>query len=97
MSRKLQPKDKDIVNLQVVKSSDVWVKNKKGKFILDSNYDYYGKIDKGMSSFVTMTNKQGLNSKFIEDTCKLTKKTKNEIVKALSSKKTRVFYLVKKK
>ena len=97
MSRVLQPKNKDLVKLEIKKSKDVWVKNKQGKFVLNNNYDYFGKVDKGLSSFVTMTNKQGKNIKFVDDTSKLPKKTKNDLVKILSSSNTKVAYLVKKK
>ena len=97
MSRVIQPKNKDLVNLEIKKSKDVWTKNKSGKFVLSDKYDYYGKIDKGLSAFVTMTNKKGENVNFVEDTCRLSKKNKNEIVKGLSSQKTKVLYLVKKK
>lgn len=86
-----------MVNLEVKKSKDVWEKDKKGKFVLKKEFDYFGKIDKGTSTFVTITNKQGENIKFVEDTCKLSKKTKNEIVKTLNNKNTKVVYLVKKK
>lgn len=96
MSRRFQEKNKDLVKLQVVPASAVWTKNKKGEFVFNSKYEVYGKIDKGTSVFITNTNSKGKNNRFIEDTCNLPKKTKNEIVKHLYSK-NRVAYLVKKK
>lgn len=97
MSRVLQPKNKDIVKLEVKKSKDVWKKDKNNKYVLKDEYDYFGKIDKGLSAFVTMTNKKGINTQFVENTSSLPKKTKNEIVKVLTDKNTKVVYLVKKK
>lgn len=97
MSRVLQPKNKDIVKLNVLKSKDVWEKNKSGKYVLKDKFEYYGKIDKGLSAFVTKTNKKGLNTQFVENTSSLPKKTKNEIVKVLTDKNTKVVYLVKDK
>lgn len=97
MSRVLQPKNKDIVKLEVKKSKDVWKKDKNNKYVLKDEYEYFGKVDKGLSAFVTMTNKKGMNTQFVENTNSLPKKTKNEIVKVLTDKNTKVVYLVKKK
>lgn len=97
MSREIQVKNKDLVNLEIKKSKDVWKKNRKGNYVLSDEFDYFGKVDKGLSAFVTMTNRKGQNSKFVEDTSILTKKTKNEIVSALTDRNTRVVYLVKRK
>lgn len=99
MSRIFQQKNKDLVNLEVVPSEKVWDLNKryKNKPTLSKEYDYYGKVEKGMSSFITRTNSKGLNTKFIEDTCKLPKNAKNKIVDAFSNENRRVVYLVKKK
>jgi len=96
MSRIFRDKNKDLVNLKVVSSRDVWIKNKKGNFVYNKNYEIFGKVDKGTSAFVTNTNKHGKNNKYIEDTCHLPKKLKNEIVKHLYAK-NRVAYLVKNK
>ena len=97
MSRKFQNKNKDLVNLEVVPAKKVWKKNKKNEFILDDNYQYFGKVEKGQSAFIVETNKKGQNPRFIEDTCKLTKKSKSEIVKQFNNTNTKVVYLVKKK
>lgn len=96
MSRIFQTKNKDLVNLQVLSAKEVWCKNKQGHYVFNKKYDIYGKVDKGTSSFITTTNTKGKNNRFVEDTCKLPKKTKNEIVKHLYNK-NRVAYLVKKK
>jgi hypothetical protein len=96
MSRKFNQKNKDLVNLKVVSSKDVWVKNKKGEYVFNKNYNIFGKVDKETSSFVTNTNSHGKNAKFIEDTCNLPKNLKNDIVKHLYDK-NKVAYLVKKK
>lgn len=99
MSRKFQQKNKDLVNLNVVTSDKVWDKQnkRKGKPTLSKNYEYYGRIDKGTSAFITNTNTTGENFKFIEDTNKLPKNAKNKIVDLFNNKNKRVVYLVKKK
>lgn len=97
MSRKLQPKNKDIVNLSVESAKNVWVRGADGKFKLNDKFEYYGRVEKGMTAFVTHTNKRGNNYKFIEDSAKLPKKTKNEVVKHLLDGRHKVAYLVKKK
>lgn len=96
MSRIFQSKNKDLVNLQVVSSKEVWTKNKQGKYVFNKKYDIYGKVDKGTSAFITTTNTKGKNNRFVEDTYRLPKKVKNEVVKHLY-KNNKVAYLVKKK
>lgn len=96
MSRNFQSKNKDLVNLKVASAKEVWTKNKQGKYVFNKNYDIYGKIDKGTSAFVTTTNTKGKNNRFVEDTYRLPKKVKNEIVKHLYNN-NKVAYLVKKK
>ena len=99
MSRRFQEKNKDLISLDVVSSDKVWDKKNKrnGKPTLRKTYDYYGRIDKGSSAFITKTNFSGENFKFIEDTCKLPKNAKNKIVNLFANKNKRVVYLVKKK
>lgn len=97
MSRVLQTKNKDLVNLVVKQSKDVWHKNSNGKYVLNNKYDYYGKVEKGTSAFVVRTNLDGTSAKFVDDTSNLSKKTKNEIVKSISNGTTKVVYLVKNK
>lgn len=99
MSRRFQQKTKELINLDVVTADKVWDKNKtrKGKPTLRKNFDYYGRIDKGTSAFITNTNTIGNNFKFIEDSCKLPKNAKNKIINLFSNKNKRVVYLVKKK
>lgn len=99
MSRKFQQKSKDLVNLSVVTSDMVWDKQnkRKGKPTLNKKYEYYGRIDKGTSAFITNTNSIGENFKFIEDTNKLPKNAKNKIIDLFNNKNKRVVYLVKKK
>lgn len=99
MSRRFQEKNKDLISLDVVSANKVWDKRKlrKGKPTLRKSYDYYGRIDKGTSVFITKTNSIGENFKFVEDTHKLPKNMKNKIVDMFSNKNKRVVYLVKKK
>lgn len=98
MSRYFQQKNKDLVNLDIVTAQDVWNYNSKSKkATLKTEYDYYGRVDKGSSAFIKRTNKFGQNYKFVEDTCKLPKNAKNKIVDLFDNKNRRVVYLVKKK
>lgn len=97
MSRQFQQKNKDLVNLDIIESNNIW-KKKNNKYFLDTkNYDIYGKVEKGTSAFIVQTNRVGENSKFVEDTCKLPKNAKNKIVDIFNKKNKRVVYLVKKK
>lgn len=97
MSRNFQNKNKDLVNLQVVSANDVWQRDKNGNYSYKKDLKIFGKVDKGTSAFVTNTNTKGNNNRFIEDTCKLPKRVKNDIVKQLyNSTKTRVAYLIVK-
>lgn len=99
MSRKFQGKNKDLVNLQVITADKAWDKTvkRKGKPTLSKKYDFYGRIDKGTSAFVTSSNSVGENHKFVEDTVKLPKNLKNQIVDNFHNKNKRVVYLVRKK
>lgn len=99
MSRKFQGKNKDLVNLQVITADKAWDKKvkRKGKPTLSKNYDFYGRVDKGTSAFVTSSNSVGENHKFVEDTAKLPKNLKNQIVDNFHNKNKRVVYLVRKK
>lgn len=97
MSRKFQQKNKDLVNLQVKTSDEVWNTDKSGKVILNKDFDYFGKVDKGTSTFIKRTNRYGRSVKYIEDTCNLPKNAKNKIVDLFDNKNKRVVYLVKKK
>jgi len=98
MSRKFQSKNKDLVNLTVITSSQAWDKNvkRKGKPTLSKQYEFYGRIDKGSTAFITNTNLIGENHKFVEDTAKLPKNLKNKVVDHFKNQNRRVVYLVKK-
>lgn len=93
MSRIFQNKNKDLSNLKVVSSKDVWIRKKNGKYIFNNTLKIYGKIDKGTTAFVTNTNSKGLNNRYVEDTCNLPKRVKNDIVKHLYNG-NRVAYLI---
>ena len=95
MSRKFRPKNKDLIKLQVVSSDHVWEISKSGKKRLRRDIDIYGRIDKGTSAFITSTNLSGGNHKFVDDTCKLTKSVKNDIINFLKTKNRRVVYLIR--
>lgn len=97
MSRNLQRKNKDLVNLEVLTSDKVWTKGKNGKYQIYSDLNVYGKVEKGSDCFVTTTNKKGTNHRFVENTVNLSKKTKNEIVDNFLNKNKRVVYLVETK
>jgi len=97
MSRQFQQKNKDLVNLDIVDSNNIW-KKKDNKYFLDTKtYDIYGKVEKGASAFIVQTNRVGEKPKFVEDTCKLPKNAKNKIVDMFNNKHKKVVYLVKKK
>lgn len=97
MSRKYQPKTKEYAQVKVVSSDDVY--NKDGK--LKKGISLVGKIDRDLPNVVITVNKKTHKTKFVEDTCNLTKKTKGEIVdffkneKTLKGKARRKAYLIK--
>ena len=95
MSREFQGKNKDLVNLRATSSSEVWTKDKKGKAVLRRDIDIYGRVDKGTSAWVTSTNLSGGNHRIVEDTSKLPKRVKNDVVDLMKNKNKKVVYLVK--
>ena len=95
MSRPFREKNKDLVKLKVVTSDKVWTKNKSGKPQLRKDLEIYGRVDKGTSSFITSTNLSGGNHKIVDDTCKLPKKVKNDLVKVLKNDNRKVAYLIR--
>ncbi|MCX4287004.1 MAG: hypothetical protein OSJ68_06910 [Clostridia bacterium] len=95
MSRPFRDKNKDLVKLEVVTADVVWTKDKNGKPILRKDIEIYGRVDKGTSAFVTSTNLHGKNHRVIEDTSKLSKKTKNDIVRLLKNDNRKVVYLIR--
>lgn len=98
MSRRFQGKNKDLVKLKVITADKAWDKStkRKGKPTLSKNYNFFGRIDKGTSAFITSTNSVGENHKFVEDTANLPKNLKNQIVDNFKNKNKKVVYLVKK-
>ncbi len=99
MARNFQQKNKDLVKLDVITSDKAWNKNilRKNKPTLSKEFDFYGRIDKGTSAFITSTNLTGDNHKFVEDTNKLPKNLKNKIVNLFKNKNKKVVYLIKNK
>ena len=97
MSRNFQGKNKDLVNLRVATAEEVWTKAKNGKSVLRRDIDIYGRVDKGTSALITSTNLSGGNHRVVEDTAKLPKRVKNDIVNLIKNKGRKVVYLVKGK
>lgn len=100
MSRKFQPKNKDLVKLDVLLSKDVWRKTKKKngqeEYKLRKDIKIYGKVNKGFSSSVTSSNLKGENHKFVQDFSSLPKKTKNQVTDMFMNKNKKVAYLIEK-
>lgn len=95
MSRPFRDKEKDLVNVEVVTADVVWTKDKSGKPRLRKDLNIYGRVDRGTSAFITSTNLHGGNHKVVDDTCSLSKKTKNEIVRELKTNNRKVVYLLR--
>lgn len=95
MSRKFNSKEKALVNLKLVDSSEVWHRREDGSYVYDKKFKVFGKVEKGTSAFITNTNLKGKNPKYVDDTCNLPKKIKNEIVKKFADDNKKVVYLVK--
>lgn len=97
MSRQFREKKQDLVKLSIITSDKAWDKKslRKGKPTLSKKYDFYGRVDKGSSAFITNTNLIGENHRFVEDTNKLPKNLKNEIVNHFKNKNRKVVYLIK--
>ena len=76
MSRKYQPKTKEYATVTVVSSDQIYDKDGKVK----KGVDVVGKIDRDLPNIITTVKRRNGKTKFVEDTCNLTKKTKGEIV-----------------
>lgn len=96
MSR-FQQKNKALVTLEVVDSSQVWLKNSKGKYKINPNLDVYGRVEKGCSSCITTHNLRGENHRFVDDFSNLPKNCKNKVVDMFMNKNRKVAYLIKGK
>ena len=101
MSRKNQPKEKRLDNLEVVTSDQVWDKvgtKETGQieFKLKPGIKLFGKVKKGTSAYVSTTNRKGENHKFVDDFSSLNIKTKKEICDLIENQNKRVVYLVEK-
>lgn len=95
LSRKTQPKNKDLVSLAVVPREVVWTTDKHCKYRLKSNLDIYGKVKKGFSVGVMSTNLRGENHKYVDDTARLPKNAKDKIVDMFYNNNKQVAYLVR--
>ncbi len=84
MSRKYQPKTKEYASVTVVSSDQIYDKDGKVK----KGVDVVGKIDRDLPNIITTVKRRNGKTKFVEDTCNLTKKTKGEIVDFFKNCKT---------
>ena len=70
--------------MQVVSSDVAYV----GRGQFNPDYEIIGKIDRDMPNMLIKANQEGKKTKFIDDTCNLTKKTKGELVDFFKNEKT---------
>ena len=84
MSRKYQPKTKEYAQVSVVSSDQIY--DKAGN--IKNGVDIVGKIDRDLPNIVTTVKRRNGKTKFVEDTCNLTKKIKGEIVDFFKNNKT---------
>lgn len=96
MSRPFNPKAKDLSGLMVVDSQEVWTTDKKGDPRLRTDIDIYGRVDKGSSAIVSVTNLKGNNHRFVEDFSALPKNIKNDLTNVFRNHKGRTGYLVRR-
>lgn len=93
MSRKYQPKNKELAKVKVISSSDF---NNNRKI-----YRFVGSVSKNCSNFITtQRNKKTGKCSYIEDTHVLTKRSKNQLVRFFMDKENanrKVAYLVVEK
>lgn len=99
MSSTFSKNNKEYSGVKVVPASFVWAKDN-GKFKLRTDIDIVGKVESSMSNFILKANNENRKTKFIDDTCSLTSRTKNEIVGFFYDKtgkrtKNTVAYLVR--
>lgn len=97
LSRDIQPKRKELINLDVMSSDQVFYKNNAGKYKLKDDLEVFGKVEIGSTAFIKNTNKLGNSSRYVDDVYNLPKKTKNEIVRKFELENRKVVYLVKRK
>ena len=77
MSRRYQPKKKDLANVKVISSENFNKRRNSLRFV--------GSVHRNISSFITtQKNRKTGKCSFVEDTSSLSKKTKNEIVRFFS-------------
>lgn len=93
MARKNQDKNKDLCNIKVITSDVAWDNGHKS---LRKDLNFFGRVEKGSSAFVSNTNLKGTNDRYVEDFSALNKKTKREIVNKFKNEKRKVVYLIKK-
>ena len=92
MARKNQEKNKDLCNIKVITSDVAWEKGHKS---LRKDLNFFGRVEKGSSAFVSNPNLKGSNDRYVDDFSSLNKKTKSEIVKKFKNEKRKVVYLIK--
>ena len=92
MARKNQEKNKDLCNIKVITSDVAWEKGYKS---LRKDLNFFGRVEKGSSAFVSNPNLKGTNDRYVDDFSSLNKKTKSEIVKKFKNEKRKVVYLIK--
>lgn len=87
--------------VRLISSEQAWIKGKNGKYRLDPNYTFVGKVDTQMSNMIiSATDKQKPTYK--GDVCELNKTAKRQIVghfyddKGKRNKKTVAYFGIKK-
>ena len=88
--------------VRLVSAEEAWVKCKNGKYKLNSNYSFVGKIDTNMPGMIIST-VQGKKPQYKGDVCNLNNNNKKQIVNHFyddngkRNKKTVAYFAIEKK
>jgi hypothetical protein len=102
MSRVFSKNRKELAAIQLISAENAWVLNNSGKYVLNPDYVYVGKVNKTvMPNVILKANQADTKNHFVEDFSGLPKATKEKVVDFFLNEKTendnnrRVVYLVR--
>jgi hypothetical protein len=102
MSSTYTKNKKELASIRLVSADDAWVMDETGKHILNSAFDFVGKIHKSvMPNIIFKANRKDAKNHFVDDFSALPAITKEKVVdfflndKTESNNNRRIVYLVR--